>query len=169
MIILNLIIVLCNESFSGVFAVEEFLPPQRNTELGCFREREVVSYTCTVVDSGGNGLTVWTGTVFDCPDESPRDTISLFNMEFSANPGARDECTNGAIVGQSVGVDGDEYTSVLTINVSRSFDGQTVSCGLLGGTTVGSDTLQVGGIQVVCCNYWKCMVHSIIIVKDLIN
>ena len=151
------------DHFSGVIAVEEFLPPQRDTGLGCFREGEEVNYTCTVVDTNnGSGSTRWTGTAFDCVNRSPRNAIHLFNADFVA--GVVGDCNNGAIVARSVGVDGDDYTSVLTINVSRSFDGQTVSCGLLGGSPIGSGTLQVGGIRVVCCNYWKCMVHSIIIV-----
>ena len=145
--------------FSGVFAVEEFLPPQRDTGLGCFREGGEVNYTCTVVDTNnGSSSTRWTGTAFDCVNRSPQNAIHLFNADFASAEGASGDCNNGAIVAQSVGVDGNDYTSVLTINVSRSFDGQTVSCSLLGGSPVGSDTLQVGGIQVVCCNYWKCIV-----------
>ena len=135
--------------FSGVFAVEKFLPPQRDTGLGCFREGEVVNYTCTVVDtdsgSGIVGSTRWTGTAFDCVNRSPQNAIHLFNADFATVQGASGDCNNGAIVARSVGVDGDEYTSVLTINVSSSFDGQTVSCGLQGESLIGNDTLQVGG------------------------
>ena len=104
-----------------------------------------MDYTCTVVDSGGTGSTVWTGTAFDC-DRSPRNTIALFSQDFEPGQGAMGDCSNGALVARSIGVSGDEYTSVLTVNVSRSFDGQTVICGLQGGATpVGNDTLQVGG------------------------
>ena len=130
--------------FSGVVAVEEFRPPQRTTGIRCFREGEVVNYTCTVVDSVTIS-TEWTGTAFDC-DRSPQNTIALFSRDFGTDRGAMGDCSNGALVARSIGVSGDEYISILTVNVSLSFDGQTVICGLLGGATpVGNDTLQVGG------------------------
>ena len=73
--------------FSGVFAVEEFLPPQRDTGIRCFREGEVVNYTCTVVDTDSSfgvvGSTRWTGTTFDCENRSPLNAIHLFNADFA--------------------------------------------------------------------------------------
>ena len=130
----------------GVFAVEEGFapPPQRFNGLGCVPEGEMVTYTCTVSDPPPTGFTDWRGSNFECPNQSPPESALLRHSLYSTG-GTSIACNNGAVFAHSIAESENNYTSAVIMNVSRSFNGLMISCSLVGVTTVGSDTLKVGG------------------------
>ena len=74
----------------------------------------------------GAGPTIWTGTAFNC---SASDyAIILLHSRFSSTKGDYGSCSNGAIVGQSLGVEGNNYTSQLSVTVTPDIAGKTVEC-----------------------------------------
>ena len=73
------------------------------------------------VDSGG-GSTIWRGSAFNCAG----DAITLIHQNFI--DGTIRGCNDGDIVGQSVGVDGEFYTSQLNVTISAGLNSKTVVC-----------------------------------------
>ena len=80
-----------------------------------------MAYECTAV---GDGLTYWTGTAFNC--SSSNDEVVLFHCRFLSAGGTNGTCNNGAILGRSLTVDGNNYTSQLIITVTPNVGGETV-------------------------------------------
>ena len=78
-------------------------------------------YECSVF---GPGTTHWEGSVFhsDCGN-----SIILRHSQFSTQ-GARASCNNDEIVGHSVGVVDQCFTSQLNVTIESSLDSATVSC-----------------------------------------
>ena len=81
-------------------------------------------YECS---TSGPGTTLWEGSVFrtaaDC------DSIFLRHSQFNTtSQGARESCNNGGIVGKSLNVVDQCYTSQLNVTIDSSLDGATVSC-----------------------------------------
>ena len=74
----------------------------------------------------GRGSTVWTGTAFNC--SSSNNDILLLHSHFSSTEGGYGSCNNGAIVGRSLGVEGNYYTSQLNVTVTTDVAGKTVEC-----------------------------------------
>ena len=108
--------------------------------------REVVSYTCTVVDPTGNppiASSLWRGTAFNCPVSA--NEIYLRHSSFNTSGGVTDTCNSGAITAESVGVVDNCYTSRLMVNVSVGLNGTTVECTLSGVIVVGSRTILIAG------------------------
>ena len=103
-----------------------------------------MNYTCTVSDPPQTGFTEWTGSNFECPNQNPPESVLLRHSVYSIG-GSSATCNNGAVFAQSIAVSENNYTSAVIMNVSRSFNGSMISCSLIGGSTVGSDTLKVGG------------------------
>ena len=81
-------------------------------------------FNCTVV---GGGTTLWTGTAFDCAAANI-DEILLRHNNFNGSDGAFGECNNGDIVGRSVQVEGNCYTSQLIVTVSAGLNNKSVRC-----------------------------------------
>ena len=94
----------------------------------CICPGYVITYECTVF---GDGFTVWQGSAFDCPLSGNEILLSHNNFE--------DEtirtCNDGAIVGRSVGIMDNYYTSQLAISFTTGLDGRTIECMRVGGTT----------------------------------
>ena len=84
---------------------------------------DTLIYECTVT-GGPGGATVWTGTAFNCT----MNEISLVHSRFSTSTGAFGQYNNGAIVGHSIGVEGNNYTSQLSITVIPNTAGKDISC-----------------------------------------
>ena len=80
-----------------------------------------MSYECTVTGGGG---TVWTGSAFNCYRYN--NEIVLFNSRFDT--GTYGTCNNGAIVGRSLSVDGNNYTSQLNVTITPDIAGKTIEC-----------------------------------------
>ena len=72
-------------------------------------------FECTVI---GSGVTVWQGSAFDCQESN--DEISLRHSEFTSSEYRA--CNNGTIVGQGIKVEGNSYTSQLTVS-TKSYKG----------------------------------------------
>ena len=107
---------------------------------------EMVNYTCTVVDSGGIGSSLWRGTAFSCPGSS--NLITLAHSSFNTSGGVRGMCNSGAITAESVGVVDNCYTSRLMVTVSVGLNGTTVECTLSGVRVVGSSTILLTGAYI---------------------
>ena len=105
--------------FIGLSASNEFLPPVSE----CTCPGDVLTYTCTVV---GGGATLWSGTAFSC--SNTRNEILLRHSRFSVEGGAFGDCTNGDLVGRSLSVQDNCYTSQLNVTVSLGLNGRTVEC-----------------------------------------
>ena len=100
----------------------------------------------------GGGSTLWTGTAFNCTNNHINLRHSLFN---SSDRTATGGCNNEAIVGRSVGVMDDCYTSQLNVRVSAGLNNKTIRCDHRPGTetnTIGQSTLTViTGITCPAC------------------
>lgn len=88
----------------------------------CICSGDTVSYKCTVM---GRGTTLWQGSAFrDCASNH----IALLHSQFTSDEGAYGTCNNGAIVGWSIAVEDDCYTSQLNVTISTELDGSNVEC-----------------------------------------
>ena len=88
----------------------------------------------------GGTATRWRGTALDCPLG-----ITLRHSQFAANQESG-TCNNGDIVGRSIGVVNDCYTSQLNVSVRESFNNKTVQCALTlseGTRTIGESLFRV--------------------------
>ena len=73
-------------------------------------------------------------------------SITLRHSQFESPQGTSDECNNGHIIGRSLDVEGNCYTSQLTVTVSASFNNKTVTCihnSGIGMSIIGVSTLTV--------------------------
>ena len=78
---------------------------------------------------------MWQGAqVFDCPDFS--NEILLRHNNFGSL--VMGECNAGAIVGRSLRVDGNCYTSQLSIEYSERLNGKNIICAHDNGFTISS-------------------------------
>ena len=78
---------------------------------------------------------MWQGAqVFDCPDFSNEILLRHNNFDSSV----MGECNAGSIVGRSLRVDGNRYTSQLTIEYSESLNGKNITCAHDDGFTISS-------------------------------
>ena len=92
----------------------------------------------------GGTATRWRGTAFDCPLDNSE--ITLRHSQFADNQGITVTCNNGDLVGRSIGVVNDCYTSQLNVTVRESFNNKTVQCAftsLVGTTIIGESFLRV--------------------------
>ena len=116
------------------------LPVERTTRLGCIPEGRTVSYECTVDDDDGERSTIWRGSAFNCPSSS--SVINLAHSLYEPN-GVRGSC--GDLSGMSVGVSGNNFTSLLTLTATIGLNGMTIECTRSGTVIFGNDTLRSGG------------------------
>lgn len=77
-----------------------------------------MNYECT---ARGVGLTVWTGTAFNCIGGD----ITLSHTFFLSAAG---ECNNGAMVARGVSIDGNNYTSQLNVTFTSYMAGKMIIC-----------------------------------------
>ena len=118
------------------------LPEERTTGLGCIPDGTTVNYQCTVMDRAVNpiGSTVWRGGAFSCSG-SPLNAINLLHAGYVNGTSA----TCGVLSAMSVGVDGTNYTSRLTVTANPGLDGTMIDCTISNTVVEGSDTIRVGG------------------------
>ena len=90
---------------------------------GCVCPGDISTYECVTM---GAGLTIWTGTAFNCSSSS--NEILLFHSRFSSTKGTYGSCNDGSIVGRSLFVEGNNYTSLLNVTVTPNIAGKTVEC-----------------------------------------
>ena len=99
----------------------------------------MLTFTCTAV---GPGSTLWEGSAFECNENG--DGILLRHERFAT--GVSGTCNNGAIVGRSLEVVDDCYTSQLNVTVSSDLNNKTLVCtnsGNAGVNTIGSTALSI--------------------------
>ena len=109
-------------------------------DIGCSCPGDMLTFNCTAV---GLGSTLWIGTAFDCIDGG--NEILLRHNGFITG-GISGTCNNGAIVGRSLEVVDNCYTSQLNVTISSNLNNKTVECiynGNAGTITIGSPTLTV--------------------------
>ena len=102
----------------------------------CACPGEVLTYTCTIA---GGEVTIWGGSAFDCEENE----IILDHREF--NNGTSGKCNDGAIVGQSVDINGTCYTSQLNVTVSKGLNNKTVNCSSDSVMYIGESQINVAG------------------------
>ena len=118
------------------------LPLERTDGSSCVPEGDTVVYQCTVTDITMEGLTtVWRGTAFNCSNNGNVILLahSLYGMSITQS------CSNGALVGEGIGNDGNDYTSQLSVTANSDLNGTTIECVRTPSTLIGSDTILVGG------------------------
>lgn len=82
------------------------------------------AYNCTAI---GNGATRWGGTAFNCPHSG--NHFSLIHERYSLPNGTTKSCNDGAIIGLSVPVHENGYSSILLVkNVTLELNDTTVKC-----------------------------------------
>ena len=115
------------------------LPEERTTGLGCIPDGTTVNYQCTVMDDGSR-VTVWLVSAFNCSG-SPPNALNLLHAAYTTETSA----TCGDLSGMSVGVDGTNYTSILTVTANTGLDGTLINCTRSTVLLVGYDAIRVGG------------------------
>ena len=116
-----------------------------STQCACAGDKLI--YNCSVV---GGGSTIWSGTVFDCPQA--RSRITLRHSLFTSNQ-AFGICNNGDIEGRGLEVVNNCYTSQLNVTVRETFNNKTVQCILnsnQGTREVGQSLLSVISDSGIC-------------------
>ena len=107
---------------------------------GCTCPGYTITFECTVL-SGFGGATVWKGSAFDCARSD--DEILLLHSRFESNEHTRRMCNNGTIIGETIQMVENYYTSWLHITVSPDMIGGVVDCAHDDGTAmlIGSSTI----------------------------
>ena len=88
---------------------------------GCACPGSMLTYECSVE---GGSATVWQGSAFECSNSG--DEIVLLHSRFTS--GDHKTCNSGAIVGRSLRVEDNYYTSQLIVTVSPELIGRNISC-----------------------------------------
>ena len=91
----------------------------------CVCPGDKLTYWCTV-HGEATGATIWNGTAFSGCQPDP-DEILLQHSRFTTT-GSTGICNNGSIVGQSLSVQGSNYTSQLNVIITPDTVGKTVKC-----------------------------------------
>lgn len=87
----------------------------------CVCSGENLIYNCSVHDNA-HGATVWNGTAFSGCE------ILLPHRHFTPTGDPIGTCNNGDIVEQSLGVQGNNYTSQLNVTITLGIAGKTITC-----------------------------------------
>ena len=80
-------------------------------------------YECTTV---GPISTTWRGSAFVCPGMG--NEILLRHTQFTMPGGTRVSCNDGNIMGMSVSVENNQYTSLLNVTYNSALSGRTIMC-----------------------------------------
>ena len=111
------------DAFLYTIGTESRLILTSNPDRGCTCPGEILTYECTVE---GAGATVWKGSAFNC--RSANDGITLLHSRFDLSGGTDGECNNGAIVGRSLRVEDNYYTSLLSVTITPDMTGRSITC-----------------------------------------
>ena len=98
----------------------------------CVCPGDILTYECTVMGQY-QGSTIWKGTVFrSCNIEE----ITLLHNRFQSNGGTVHVCNDRAIVARIVSVEGNNYTSQLSVVVTPEIVGNSIECRHDNGTSL---------------------------------
>ena len=103
----------------------------------CACPDETLIFTCSV----SGRATIWGGSAFDCPGNS--NEIQFLHSSFDNSKG---DCNGGAILGQSLGINGTCYISQLNVPISPGLNNKTVMCSNNAADQVGTSLITVTGI-----------------------
>ena len=120
-------------------------PFRLNSETVC--PGDILSFQCTVT---GGHATVWQGSAFDCANSN--NEIQFGHNQF--NNTSTKSCNDGIIVGQSLYIEDNNYTSQLTITITTNMTGKTIQCAHDDGTSekfIGNYTINYSKDS-VCAN-----------------
>ena len=90
---------------------------------GCVCPGDTLIYECTAM--GVSASTIWTGSALDCVLSN--DDIVLLHRRFLYS-GSSGTCNNGAIVARGLSIEGNNYTSQLSVIVTPDTAGKTIVC-----------------------------------------
>ena len=123
--------------------------PEETSGLGCIPEGRTVRYQCTVRDPTNPpiGSTIWIGSAFNC-SSSYTPGISLLHSQFGS--GVSSWC--GDLIAMSVGVNGMEYTSSLTLNATTELNEKMINCTFSSIVLIGYEIIKIGGWYSVMAN-----------------
>lgn len=128
----------------------------------CVRPGDILTYECTIMGTLGDS-TIWTGSAFSGCNNNE---VTLVHNRFTSLYRTV-ECTNGAIVGRSLSVEGNNYTSQLSITFTPDITGTTVKCSHDNGSqtiTHRSIVIPTSGLPpciLVCGFHYICMHYCI--------
>jgi hypothetical protein len=128
---------------------------------GCVCPGEKLIYLCTVQGSG-TGATIWNGTAFS---GCLQNVILLQDHQFTRLGGSTGTCNNGAIVGQSLGIQGNNYTSQLNVTITPETAGKTITCAYDALTaqdiTIRFSTIIIPGTNHLSCTttHYRLVIH----------
>ena len=91
----------------------------------CVCPGDKLNHRCTVHEEA-YGATLWNGTAFSGCQPDPEE-ILLQHHHFTTT-GSTGTCNNGDIVGQSLGVQGENFTSQLNVTITPDTAGKTITC-----------------------------------------
>ena len=79
-------------------------------------------------------------------------SVQVVRLFFSHNSfaTAAGECNDGAIVARSLGVEGNNYTSQLIVNVTSDMNNKTITCFYDDGTSVDKEIVLMTRINTIC-------------------
>ena len=98
---------------------------QGTKQNGCVCPGDIVTYKCTITGRAADS-TIWTGSALkDCGN----DQIILVHSRFSSAHRTVVTCNNGTIVGWSLHVENNTYTSQLIVTVTHDTAKKTIKCG----------------------------------------
>ena len=84
----------------------------------------------------GGGATIWQETALE---ECPGSRIILRHSQFESGHNTSQTCgASGPVIGHTISVVNESYTSQITINVSQHLNGSTIECASDSGAQVGS-------------------------------
>ena len=127
----------------------------------CICPSDKVTYNCTV-QGNATGATVWNGAAFS---GCPQNEILLQHHQFTQTGGPTGTCNNGAIVGQSLGVQGNNYTSQLNVTITPKTAGRTITCAY--DALTGQDTMITFSKIIPGINHPSCSCMNNIFVNTL--
>ena len=139
---------------------------QENTDANqcvCPGNKLIYTVRCTVQGSP-TGATVWNGTAFS---GCLQNEILLQHGGFTPTGGPAGICNNGAIVGQSLSVQGNNlFTSLLNVTITPETAGKTITCAydaLDGQSIMIKFSKKIPGNHSSCLHY--CGITIIILLK----
>ena len=92
------------------------------------------------MDSASIASTIWLGSSFSCSG-SPPNALNLLHSGYVNGTTA----TCGDLTAMSIGVDGNNYTSRLTVTANTGLNGSMIDCTISSLVLEGFDTIRVGG------------------------
>ena len=118
----------------------------------CLGYNIMITFGCTVL-SGFGGATVWKGSIFDCARSDNEVVLLHGRIEPWSNEHTRRTCNNGSIIGETIQVVGNYYTSRLQVTESPDMIGEGIECISDDGTVmvVGSSIITTTIILYVQC------------------